>query len=99
MDYVVKGVTIGGFALVAAPAEYGVPGSENFHRQSGRAGYEKDFGPVSLNEFKRMARFNPDRSWSPFQNKERILSCKIGGSGKLVGPGFKWRSSRKGPPR
>jgi len=26
MDFVVKGVMIGGFALVAAPAEYGVTG-------------------------------------------------------------------------
>jgi Protein of unknown function (DUF2950) len=30
MDYVVKGVRIGGLALVAAPAEYGVTGVSTF---------------------------------------------------------------------
>ena len=36
MDFVIKGVMIGGFALVAAPAEYGVTGVQDLHRQSRR---------------------------------------------------------------
>jgi len=27
--------------------------------------YEKDLGPKTLAEFKKMERFNPDPSWSP----------------------------------
>jgi Protein of unknown function (DUF2950) len=65
MDYVVKGVMIGGFALVAAPAEYGVTGVKTFLVSQDGVVYQKDFGPASLNEFKTMERFNPDRSWNP----------------------------------
>lgn len=65
MDFVVKGVMIGGFALVAAPAEYGVTGVETFIVSHDGVVYEKDFGPNSLDEFAKMERFNPDKSWTP----------------------------------
>src|ERR1700746_1038499 len=65
MDFVVKDVMIGGFALVAAPAEYGVTGVKTLIVSHDGVVYEKDFGPASLNEFIKMDRFNPDRSWKP----------------------------------
>jgi len=65
IDFVVKGVMIGGFALVAAPAEYGVTGMKSFIVSHDGVVYEKDFGPATLNEFSKMERFNPDRSWKP----------------------------------
>ena len=65
MDFVVKSVMIGGFALVAAPAEYGVTGLKSFIVSHDGVVYEKDFGPATLNEFTKMERFNPDRSWKP----------------------------------
>ncbi|MGH9257590.1 MAG: DUF2950 domain-containing protein [Vicinamibacterales bacterium] len=65
MDFVVNGAMIGGFALVAAPAEYGVTGVKTFIVSHDGVVYEKDFGPATLAEFKKMKRFNPDRSWSP----------------------------------
>jgi hypothetical protein len=65
MDYVVKGVMIGGFALVAAPAEYGVTGVRSFIVSQDGVVYEKDLGPNSLGEFQKMERFNPDSSWTP----------------------------------
>jgi len=65
MDFVVKGVMIGGFALVAAPAEYGETGVKTFIVSDDGVVYEKDFGPGTLNEFQNMERFNPDRSWKP----------------------------------
>jgi hypothetical protein len=65
MDFVVKGVMIGGFALVAAPAEYGVTGVKSFIVSHDGVVYEKDFGPGSLTEFVKMERFNPDSSWKP----------------------------------
>jgi len=65
MDFVVKGVMIGGFALVAAPAEYAVTGVKSFIVSHDGVVYEKDFGPSTLKEFAKMERFNPDRSWKP----------------------------------
>ena len=65
MDFVVKGVMIGGFALVAAPAEYGVTGVRTFIVSHEGVVYDKDFGPRTLDEFKKMARYNPDNSWTP----------------------------------
>ena len=70
MDYVVKGVMIGGFALVAAPAEYGVTGVKTFIVSQDGVVYEKDFGPSTLVEFAKMERFNPDQSWNPVPQDE-----------------------------
>ena len=68
MDYVVNGVMIGGFALVAAPAEYGVTGVKTFIVSQDGVVYEKDLGPATLATFKKMERFNPDKSWTPVLN-------------------------------
>ena len=65
MDFVVKNVMIGGFALVAAPAVYGETGVKTFIVSHDGVVYEKDFGAATLDEFKRMERFNPDASWTP----------------------------------
>ena len=65
MDYVVEGVMIGGFALVAAPAEYGVTGVKTFMVSNDGVVYQKDFGIATLDNFATMKRFNPDSSWSP----------------------------------
>ncbi|HET7106959.1 MAG TPA: DUF2950 domain-containing protein [Candidatus Acidoferrum sp.] len=65
MDFVVKGVMIGGFALVAAPAEYDVTGVKSFIVSHDGVVYEKDFGPSTLTEFIKMERFDPDSSWKP----------------------------------
>jgi hypothetical protein len=70
MDYVVKGVMIGGFALVAAPAEYGVTGVRSFIVSQDGVVYEKDLGPKTLDEFKEMQRFNPDKSWAPVSEED-----------------------------
>ena len=63
LNFVVEGVMIGGFALVAAPSEYEVTGVRAFIVSHDGAVYEKDFGPKTLDEFKNMERFNPDKSW------------------------------------
>jgi hypothetical protein len=65
MDFVVKDVMIGGFALVAAPAEYAVTGVKTFIVSDDGVVYEKDFGNKTLDEFIKMERFNPDKSWIP----------------------------------
>jgi hypothetical protein len=71
MDFVVKEVMIGGFALVAAPAEYGVTGVKTFIVSHDGVVYEKDFGPTTLDEFTKMERFNPDKSWTPVPDQDQ----------------------------
>jgi hypothetical protein len=70
MDFVVKGVMIGGFALVAAPAEYGVTGVQTFMVSDDGVVYQKDFGPKTIDEFKKMERFNPEKSWTPVSEED-----------------------------
>jgi hypothetical protein len=65
LDYVIKGVMIGGFALVASPAEYSVTGVKSFIVSNDGVVYEKDLGPKTLETFASMERFDPDDSWSP----------------------------------
>lgn len=70
MDFVVRGVMIGGFALVAAPAVYNVTGVRTFIVSHDGVVYERDFGPKTLDEFNRMERFNPDKSWTPVSEEQ-----------------------------
>jgi Protein of unknown function (DUF2950) len=65
LDYVIEGVMIGGFALVASPAQYRVTGVKTFIVSYDGVVYEKDLGPDTLEQFKKMERFNPDLSWHP----------------------------------
>jgi hypothetical protein len=55
---------IGGFALVAAPAEYLVTGVNTFIVSHDGIVYEKDLGEHTLEEFRKMERYNPDSTWS-----------------------------------
>ncbi len=65
MDFLVKGMMIGGFGLVAAPAEYAVTGVKTFIVSHEGRVYEKDLGDKTLEAFKSMTRFNPDKTWHP----------------------------------
>jgi hypothetical protein len=56
---------IGGFALVAAPADYKITGIKTFIVSHDGVVYEKDLGPDTLQQFHGMERFNPDESWGP----------------------------------
>jgi hypothetical protein len=63
LDYVVKGNMIGGFALVAWPAEYGVSGVQTFIINHEGILYGKDLGVNTPVLARQMTRFNPDKSW------------------------------------
>jgi len=65
IDFVIQGAMLGGFALVAAPAEYNVTGVRTFIVSHDGVVYEKDLGPATLDDFQKMGRFNPDKTWSP----------------------------------
>ncbi len=64
IDFVVGGAMIGGFALVAAPAQYRVTGVKTFLVGPGGVVYEKDLGPNTLQAFEAMDRYNPDKTWT-----------------------------------
>ena len=55
----------GGFALVAAPADYLVSGVKTFIVSHDGVVYEKDLGPETLEAFRGMERYNPDETWTP----------------------------------
>jgi len=62
-DYVVNGKMIGGFALVAWPAEYGNSGVMTFIVNHNGTVYEKDLGSRTAQVAAGMTAFNPDDSW------------------------------------
>ena len=64
LDYVINGAMIGGFALIATPAEYGVTGIQTFIVSHSGIVYQKDLGPDSLNLAKQITRYNPDKTWT-----------------------------------
>ena len=64
MDYVVKGAMLGGFALAATPAEYEITGIKSFIVGYDGVVYEKDLGPDSVQKFRSMTLYDPDKSWS-----------------------------------
>jgi|SRR5688572_14268307 len=68
IDFMVDGAMIGGFALVAAPAEYLVTGVKTFIVSHDGIVYEKDIGEKTLEVFKSMERYNPDSTWRPVNN-------------------------------
>ena len=69
MDFVVRGVMIGGFALIAAPAKYRVTGVKTFMVSHDGVVYQKDLGANSLQVAKTIERFNPDKTWTPVEEQ------------------------------
>jgi hypothetical protein len=65
LDYVENGAMIGGFALIAIPAEYRVTGVMTFIVSNDGVVYQKDLGPNTAQVAKKIDRFNPDKTWSP----------------------------------
>jgi hypothetical protein len=62
-DYIVNDRMIGGFALIATPAEYGNSGVMTFIVNQDGEVYEKDLGPDSAADAQRIKLFDPDSSW------------------------------------
>jgi hypothetical protein len=63
LNYVVKGKMIGGFALVAYPADYGNSGVMTFMVNHVGTVYEKDLGENTAARVKGMTLFDPDKTW------------------------------------
>jgi hypothetical protein len=64
LSYVIKGKMIGGFALLAWPADYGNSGVMTFIVNHAGTVYQKDLGKDTEAAAKRIMWFDPDRGWS-----------------------------------
>jgi hypothetical protein len=62
-DYLVNGKMIGGFAVVAYPAEYGNSGVMTFMVNQDGVVYEKELGAKTAQTARAMKTFNPDETW------------------------------------
>jgi Protein of unknown function (DUF2950) len=64
-NYLVKGKMIGGFALVAWPAEYGVTGIYTYIVSQDGVIYQKEIPPAANGTMPPITRYDPDPSWKP----------------------------------
>lgn len=63
-DYIVNGKMIGGFALVAYPAEYRNSGVMTFLINYSGTIFQKDLGPNTDEIAEKITSFNPDKTWT-----------------------------------
>ena len=62
-SYLAHGRMMGGFAVVAYPAQYGASGVMTFLVNHDGVVYQKDLGPATATLARQMAAFNPDATW------------------------------------
>ena len=72
LDYVVNGKMIGGFALVAYPAEYRNSGVMTFIVSHAGDVFQKDLGPNTAKLAERITSFNPDSTWQKVADTEPV---------------------------
>jgi len=70
MSYIVKGKMIGGFALVAYPADYGNSGVMTFIVNHAGTVYQKDLGEDTAARVKSMTSFDPDKTWTKVEDQD-----------------------------
>jgi hypothetical protein len=63
-DYLVRGKMMGGFGMVAYPAQYGSSGIMTFIVNHDGVVYQKDLGPKTASVAQSMTKFNPDKTWT-----------------------------------
>jgi hypothetical protein len=72
VNYVVDGKMVGGFALVAYPAEYGNSGVMTFVVNHDGSVFQKDLGPNTRQVAQRIAAFGPDHTWKKVVETEPV---------------------------
>ncbi len=77
IDFIINGVMIGGFALIAAPAEYRVTGIKTFMVSHDGLVYQKDLGPDTLKAFADIDLYNPDNSWKPTNDQWPVAKIAV----------------------
>jgi len=68
-DYVVRGNQIGGFAIVAYPAQYRNSGVMTFLVNHDGTVYQKDLGKNTAAQATAMTQFDPDKTWIKAEEK------------------------------
>jgi hypothetical protein len=68
-DYLVKGRMIGGFGMVAYPAQYGASGVMTFVVNHDGIVYEKNLGKDTAKIAQAIKQFNPDKTWRKVETK------------------------------
>jgi len=63
-DYLVRGAMIGGYAILAYPAEWGNSGVMTFMANHEGVLYEKDLGPDTVKLARAIKVFDPDKTWT-----------------------------------
>ena len=63
-DYMVRDKMLGGFALIASPAEYGSSGVMTFIVNHDGVVFSKDLGPDTAKAALSLEAFDPDKSWT-----------------------------------
>ena len=64
MDFMVRGHMIGGFALIAWPAQYRSSGVKTFMVGSAGLVYEQDLGPDTVKLASAITKFDPGKGWT-----------------------------------
>jgi len=70
-DYVVNGKMIGGFALVAYPAEYGASGIMTFIVNHDGVVFEKDLGKETGKIASAISKYDPDKTWKKAEEPKK----------------------------
>jgi hypothetical protein len=72
LEYIVRGKMIGGFALVAYPAEYRNSGVMTFIVSHAGVVFQKDLGPDTAKLAERITEFNPNKTWQKVSDTEPV---------------------------
>jgi DUF2950 family protein len=73
-DYLFKGHMIGGFAVIAYPARYGVSGIMSFMVNQDGLVYEQNLGKSTSAIASKMTTFNPDASWRQVASSPTLVT-------------------------
>ena len=69
-SYLAKDKLLGGFAVVAYPASWGVSGVMTFQMNQDGVVYQKDLGPKTTATAQAIKAFDPDETWKPVPEPE-----------------------------
>ena len=67
MDYLVNDQMVGGHAILAVPADYGVSGANSFMVSENGVIFEADMGEETLKKAAETDTYNPGTDWTPVQ--------------------------------
>jgi hypothetical protein len=78
-SYIINGKMIGGFAMIAVPANYGVTGVMSFIVNHDGVIYQTDLGKDSVKEAATITAYNPDSRWKKVDEKDLQIDMAAAG--------------------